>query len=276
MTYRPAPSDIARQTSGVAARTARNRAAPLRRAFCARVPPDGDSRPPPLAQLVGGRSGRGGDVSLKLYLSIVWFASADDHAVSKPSRSWAQLLDLEDPEGRGARRVANALRKLESLHLVEIDRRPGDTSRVTLLRDDGSGAAYEYPARTIERLRGTDGDTAEMDRHYFFRLSASFWTDGWVADLTAAETACLLALGQEYRDNRGGPSDRRWISPQRWVDKYALSESTRSKGFQSLRSKDLVWIGRRPVDESVFDRRRMRNTYSLTPTSRALLPDSRS
>ena len=271
--YKPRPSELSRQTAQVAAKKVRNRAAPIRRSFVARVPPDHEGVAPPLSRIAGGHVGRGGDVALKLYLSILWFASGGDHDVDKPARSWAQLLDLPSPSSNGARRIAASLAKLAALELIRLEKKPGNPSRVVLLEDTGSGLPYEYPLRTIERLEGAGSPDVERDAHFFFQLTHRFWTDGWAGDLTAAETACLLALGMERRDHKrtvGG----HWISPDMWTAKYALSESTRSKGFRGLERKGLVWIGRIPVDPTGFDRSRLRNTYDLSSAGSGLLPSA--
>ena len=72
----------------IVARRVHGRAAPVRRLFVERALPDS---PPPLATLL--RGGRGGEVRLKLYLSILWFAggpplmSHTQHVLGR--RCWA-------------------------------------------------------------------------------------------------------------------------------------------------------------------------------------------
>src|SRR5690242_17375576 len=77
---------------------------------------------PPLARMI--RGGRGGEVRLKLYLTMILVAVRPPYDIKNvPARVWAEMLDLEDPEGLGARRVSDALQWLAQRHFINLTSR---------------------------------------------------------------------------------------------------------------------------------------------------------
>lgn len=62
----------------------------------------------------------------------------DRHQVTFPARSWAELLDLDDPAGAEQRRIRAAVSWLEDAGLVLVDRPACEPPTITLLREDGS------------------------------------------------------------------------------------------------------------------------------------------
>src|SRR4051812_10374162 len=99
------PRPIALTAAANVATRNHKRALPLRRAFAERT--DNTTPPPPPARLL--RGGRGGSVRLRLSLASLWLGAAPPHELTYPARAWAELLDLDDPETAGARRVADAV-----------------------------------------------------------------------------------------------------------------------------------------------------------------------
>src|SRR5438105_14580965 len=94
---------------------------------------------PPLARVL--RGGRGGEVRLKLLLSVLWAAGGGDerHATGAwPARAWAQMLDLPDPEGKGQRRIQEAIHWLEGKALIRAERQPGKPMSLQLMLEERS------------------------------------------------------------------------------------------------------------------------------------------
>lgn len=238
----------------IAARIARPTGAQLRQRFVVQTDPAG--APPPMAQLL--RGGRGGEVKLKVYLSLLWVAVADPYDVSMPGSSWAQLAGLPDPRGRGAHRVNGALRKLVDAHLLQAQAKPGQASRFLLLEETGTGRKYQPPGKRIGTLKSAGKDFTE---HLYLQVPNSLWTNGWLARLNGPALAMLLVL---IAQAGGRSTEDLWFSPGVADQRFHLSAETRKRGLDQLAELKLVTVGRRPVARSAFDTVRLRNTYSLS------------
>jgi hypothetical protein len=224
---------------------------------------------PPLANLL--RGGQGGEVRLKLLLSLLWTAGGgregDERHQTRPypARAWAGLLDLDAPEGNGQRRVRDAIQWLKAEGFLDSKPQPrGGPIPLTLLREDGSGETYTDPGRGAARKKAEGGFPRE---DLFITLLPTFWTDGWIAVLSGRAIAMLLILADVTVRER-------WISPRLARERYGISEDTWSKGLAELRDYDVVKVKKEPVGEDAFDFRRVRNTYHLPrdDSGRILLP----
>lgn len=221
---------------------------------------------PPMTLML--RGGRGGSVRLKLHLSILWFAANPPYDVSYPARAWASLLDLDDPETNGARRIVDAISWLGEHKFLRLERRQGRPTRMFLLREDGSGEPYAPPGKELEQLRA-DNISPKVDafkENLYLQLPNTFWTKGWLAGLSGPAIAMLLALMAEQRDKP--PQTELWFSPNQAKRRFGLSEDTRTAGLRELQKAGLITVQRRSVNRDAFDFTRLRNTYLL---DRALL-----
>lgn len=253
------PSTEAVEAAAAAQRRAK-RNAPVRYSFIRRY--QAGEVDPPLARILrGGHGGRGGDVRLRLYLSLLWMAR-DDPTFSFPARAWAALLGLDTPTTNGARRVKQALRWLDEAGFLHLERAPGRDSVVHLLDDSGSGQAYELPGTTHTRLKNA-GKAAESRKHLYVQLPAALWTQGWMSLLHGPAVAMLLVFYLESRPGHDGAKEWVWISPTSAQQRYALSEDTRTKGVRQLKAAGLVEVRRRAVAPDSFDYTRVRNVYRL-------------
>lgn len=215
--------------------------------------------PTPMAMML--RGGRGGQVRLKTYLSMLWLAAAPPHDVAYPARAWASLLDLEDPPGKGARRINDAIGWLELNDFVEVESVPGHPNRVTLLDESGLDKAYSVPGATYNRLAAKEADADRLWRHRYIRIDPRFWTSGWMATLSGSAVAMYLVLLAEQGAHSSGAE--LWFSPAEAKRRYSLSDDTRTKGLTELKRAGLVKVRRRPVASDVFDVQRFRNVYVL-------------
>ena len=232
--------------------------AAVRYRFIARTDPSAPS--PPMARMLRGGGGRGGATRLKVYLSYLWLArsaSRDRPVFAYPAHQIAALLGLPAPRSAGARRVQEALRWLEDEGFAALDRRPGDATRVHLLDDAGSGDPYQSPGP----LAAPAPKRAQKDRepHFYVKLDARLWTEGWITELSGAAIAMLLACLYEQRGRADQPI---WVSPAVGRERYDLSDETRNKGLRELAAAGLLDLLRRPVPAATFDERfRARNVY---------------
>jgi hypothetical protein len=250
------PTQVALKAAASVATRNHKRPMPLRRAFAER--PDNTNTLTPLARLL--RGGRGGSVRLRLYLSYLWLGAAPPHELVYPSRAWAELLDLKDPEAAGARRIADAVRWLERNELVAVTNRAGAPNVVRLLSDTGNGKDYELPGAAYNRLASKRPEAALI--HRYIQLPAELWTSGWMAVLSPAALAMLIVL--RIQVGAKDSATEVWIAPD-YADKtYLLAEETRTRGLRELQAAGLITIRRRQlVTTDSFDFRRFRNVYQL-------------
>lgn len=218
---------------------------PVRRAFVNALENPGAGAAP-LAKLVA-RGGRGGLVPLKLYLALIWRCAAEPFSTTVSARKWAELLALPDPETLGTRRIAKALDVLEDLDLVRLTRRRGDSTRITLLDESGTGEPYTLPI-------GRSG------KYTYFKVPTQLWVEGYIQKMSASGLAMLLVL-LEGRNRGGQPT---WWSTNTFPARYGLTSTVRSRGTSELVRYDLLSVNKRSVsDISDFRSQRVRNTYQL-------------
>jgi hypothetical protein len=258
--YFHTPSSDAVEAGQALVQRARERThMPLRRAF-AELAPGSPAPVTPLAQMI--RGGRGGSVRLRLYLSMLYLAAGTPYEVTFPSRSWAALLDLDDPAIAGARRIADAIKWLQDHRYVVATPNPGGPKTVRLLSDLGDGQRYIPPGAAYNRLRGNPEAAAI---HRYIRLPSTLWSSGWMATLSTAALSMLLVL---YVQRGASDNDEPvWIAPDYAHKTFLLSEDTRSRGLQELERAQLVKVHRRRLAMfDAFDVRRFRNVYTIDET----------
>jgi hypothetical protein len=210
------------------------------------------------------RGGRGGEVRLKLYLSLLWFGrNTSALRVAYPAQAWAELLDLANPATAGTRRIQDALRWLESQDFIRLERHRGEATAIHLLDDAGSGEQYDPAGQAVNRLR----DSIHKIQHYYVQLPSQFWTQGWICILSGAAVGMYLAILHERRS----PEDETpvWFSPDIARSRFDLSDDTRSKGLTELSRAGLITTSRRPVGLGPFDDNRYRNVYTLNSAALA-------
>jgi hypothetical protein len=209
---------------------------------------------PPLARML--RGGQGGMVRLRLYLSLLWVANRG--TIDTAATTWARLMDLDEPETNGARRVSDALRWLSENQMVKIEPRKGRPPIVTVLQDDGTGDPYQPPWQAREALKGKARVSELGDTHLYFQVPSTFWTKGWITQLSGAGLAMLLILMRLTSNER---DTWVWISPSQALARFGVSDDTRSRGARELERYKLINLKRKPVDRENFDWTRVRNTY---------------
>lgn len=200
---------------------------------------------PPLAKLI--RGGHGGEVRLKLYLTMALLAGQAPHKIKPISaRTWATALGLDQPDTNGARRIADALNWLADdkddtrKPLVKLERVSGEPPTVQLLSATGSGKVWSRPTQP------------------WITLPLSYWTEGWVWKLTGSATALLLILLDEQGRLKGHPAS--FTGQDRKL--RGLSTDTWTRATRELREHGLVEVGKATNGENL-DWRRARNTYSV-------------
>ena len=188
----------------------------------------------------GRRGGRGGEVRLKLYLSLTLLAAAPPYDIRQaiPAVRWAAILGLK--ESAGARRVADALSWLDANKLIALERRAGAPPKIQMLNPLRDGGAY--------LARGTR----------WIRSPLGFWTEEWITTLSASAIALLLVL-QELTGGRNEPQS---VSADR-RKQYDLSPDTWTRATAELVEHRIVTVRRVPQREDELDWERLRNIYQL-------------
>lgn len=264
-------SAAARRAASAAGERTRHRKAQVRREFIRHpkalreeADPAQPLPEPPMVKLIrGGRSGGQSAVRLKLYLSILWMsagakrADVPPHSTVYPAVFWAELLNLDQPETKGKRRISEALAWLDDHEFVKLTHRPGAPPIVTVLREDGSGRAYRLP--TAKNEEG-------VAEGAFVSLPATFWENHWIAALSATGISLLLILN-DWRDRQPhetGEEPPIWLSPK-MKERYHLSEDSWRKGKAELLNFELVSVSRELVRRQPMDEPRWRDEYKLNP-----------
>lgn len=238
---RRGPSEQALNVGRYASLRVKGRQATIRRGF---VRSDDPRRPPPVARLLVG--GRGGEIRLKLYLSMLFIAVAAPYSTEFPARAWAEMFDLEAPADAGSRRVRDAIDWLERHRFVRMVRRPGRESEVFLLSDEGTGAPFVLVSKEA--------------RDIWIKLPSEFWAKGWVAQLSGRAVVTLLVLLDYSRlVNQFGKSF--WIPPVRARELYSLSSETLARGTSELVSLGVVTAEMKYFKESPLAPLRRRKEY---------------
>jgi hypothetical protein len=186
---------------------------PLRIAFAQRLVKN-EKLPGPLASFVTSGDHRG----LLLYLlALTRGTRQDPWDVALPSAVWARALDVPLPTTKSASSaISKAWLRIERRGLIKRSR-AGRTAKVTLLREDGSGADYTHPAN--------EGG--------YFKVPHALWLEGpqhdklhWYEVLDLPAIAMLLVACS----HQSGFS----LPVERAPDWYGFSADTAHRGFGTL------------------------------------------
>ncbi|MFD7652850.1 hypothetical protein ACFV4N_02575 [Actinosynnema sp. NPDC059797] len=198
---------------------------------------------PPLARLIQG--GRGGEVRLKVFLTITMAATRHPYDMRTPPTPgyWAEMLAVAGAQP--SRRMADALRWLDKEGFVKLTPRKGAPPQITLLTPQAPGEPG------IEYKRPVDAG------EWYISLPLELWTNGWIIDLPATSLALLMVI----RDVQRAKTQFSYV-PSGERDLYGLSSDTWTRGRNDLERRGLLEVKRVPQGGE-FDYRRMRNLYRV-------------
>lgn len=196
---------------------------------------------------------------LKLFLTMLWIGSGPPHQISGVAAAWARLLDLDDPGGRGARQIRSAMSWLESRELIHATGKSGAGMSIQLRSELGDGAPYHVPGRRLAEARENELEADRRD--FYFRLPETFWTHGWIHNLSGAAIAALLILLEARRG--AAPERPVWFSQRVADNRYVISEETRGKGFAELQAYELVEVSTSVIQSDALGTTRTRHAYRV-------------
>jgi hypothetical protein len=187
--------------------------APIAKVFV-QAPPGTPSRHGPLSVFVRKGDLRALRALLLLYGIISRSDGPDGWSMTLPIAVWARAIDITTttPGQAGANAASKALTRLEERKLIVRERVGRGGVRVTLLREDGSGADYARPG------------AGNSDR--FLKLPHRYWTEGWFRKLDLPATAMLLVALHEKPGFQ--------LPAERMPTWYGWSADTAERGFKKL------------------------------------------
>lgn len=202
-----------------------------------------EGEPPPLTRLI--RGGRGGEARTKLYLTACMIAAASPYSYSKetPASSWAEVLGLPDPSLRGARRISDAFAWLDKNKYLKVDRRQGRPPTFSLLDQHLTGGPYTKPTTK------------------YTTVPIALWSNHWIAALSAADLAVLLAILDAPGEDEPGVLGPRYLTGSQKAHTH-LSADSWTKATQRLSALGLLTVDRQ-VEGGPMMYRRNRNVYQL-------------
>ena len=182
-------------------------------------------RSAPLAEFVRNGDLRGLRALLFLHAIISSGEGDNGWSTTLPLAVWARAFDTtKTASGRSSSTSATkVLTRLVERKLILRARTGRSRSiTVTLLRPDGSGAAYTRPDGKVDK---------------FIKLTNGFWTDGWYEELDMAATAMLLVALHE-KPGFELPTEH----VPAW---YGWSADTAERGLKTLRDAGLLDVQKR-------------------------------
>ena len=182
------------------------------------------------------------------------------------------MLDLEDPEGKGARRIKMAMRTLADAKLIKVTEQPGFPNLITLRDESGSGKPYELPSTAYTFAKKNKAAATSLAANMYFKVPQQLWRDGYIQSLSGPALVMLLILLAE----KGGEGQRVWFSTTEFPSRYNISAKTRATGTKELEAYGLLRVEAEALAgnprSSTFDMKRRRKVYRLTPLAQTVAP----
>jgi len=196
---------------------------------------------PPLVRFI--RGGHGGEVRLKLYLTVTLLATKAPYEITREiaGRTWAEMLGLPNPDINGARRITDALAWLHRERFLEVQRRSGRPPTLRMLDPTGDGTPYRRPTMP------------------YITLPVGYWDEQWITVLSGIGTALLIVLLDLVGGRRRDPSQSLSAAER---TRYGLSADSWTRATKELRDHGII-NATREVGSSGLEWRRVRNVYSV-------------
>lgn len=192
-------------------------AVPIRRSFLEVREPTGGTYPGPMAAIIR----RHDDRALELFLLAHAVTSSSKNSggfdVTEWATTWGRALGLYHPAS-GLSAISRVWHRLEADGLITRSRGTKRRTKVTVLREDGTGATYTKPAGG--------------SRDPYLNLPHEYWLGGWHQKLALpAKAVLLISLSR----------DRTFYLPHdQAADWYGLARDTIRTGLNDLQDHKLL------------------------------------
>ena len=181
-----------------------------------------------------------------MYLTLAMLATREPrHVRPYPAATYARMLDLDDPDGQGPRRVNQAQRWLRDAGYIQRIENGTHPPLITVL-----------PVAAQEDWGGR-----------WITVPIELWSNGGIHVLSGRALAVYVVL----RDLTGGRSGGATADGRR-KRQYGLSDETWARGVRELQAQGLA-VTERIVDRpDAFARGQLRVKYELVPDALRRLP----
>ena len=205
----------------------------------------------PLVEMGIGNGGHGGEVRLKLWLSMVYrVVKEDDWIILRKNNHayYASMFGLEDPAGKGAGRVRAAYRWLHKNRYIVIDGgRLKTYGRVRVTHEATHFLPEDHPLvmrPAPSGLKDIEHPALPHLKHRYFSLPRPFWENGWITYMRSAEILVLMILCDAARNDvdteiripvhermrRYGLSDDMWRQGEAGLEMRGIIAPTKTTG----------------------------------------------
>ena len=219
----------------------------------------------PLIEMGIGGGGQGGEVRLKLWLSLLYRTIKTEDWIklrSSEHAMYAQMFGLEDPHGKGADRIRAAYRWLHANRFIVIDGgRLKPFGKVRVAHEVVQFLPAEFPMVLRPSPSGTKDVELEQHpnlRHRYFSVPRGLWENGWIAHLRASELLVLMILCDAVRGKTGTTIE---IPDHSRLESYGLTDDMWRQGSSGLERRGII------VQRPKKGRIQVESTWRFTPDS---------
>jgi hypothetical protein len=166
----------------------------------------------PIIDMAIGGGGQGGEVRLKLWLSLLYRTiKTEDWIKLRPAEHvlYARMFGLDDPNGKGADRIRAAYRWLHRHRFIVIDGgrlKPYGRVRVAheFAQFTPEGSPMVMRPSPTGKKDGIELEGHPNIRHRYFSVPRALWENGWIEHLRAPELVVLMILcdASRFRSTR--------------------------------------------------------------------------
>jgi hypothetical protein len=199
----------------------------------------------PLIPMAIGSGGSGGEVRLKLWLSLLYRFNSKEKWFDLDEvdpKFMAGMFGLPDPATKGAARVRDAFRWLASNGFIEIEGgRLKKTGRVRVISEVAQFLPDKYRdvVRTSPAGKTESAPDAEIPAYSdsYTRVPGALWANGWMGYLKASELMVLLIL---CKLSQNGRYETVAVKASTRLKRFGLSDSMWRQGLVGLQDRGII------------------------------------